>query len=217
MADFAVAGSSIGGNAVTVTIPAGSGHVALMTWFYEDGGGSGAPTVPGGASVRALGTPGTIPAYFRDGAAYEVTGLSPGSATFTPPSTGGSQVCIVLVASGSSGIGDFVYEDEFVETSRVVVSSPNAGDLVAGAVIGPASDPSFAGLNGSVVRVTSALSSYSGRGAGLTTPRTGVTTNLDITITGSAAIFGVQFIDGAPPPEADPRIRLRTTYYNDIL
>lgn len=196
MADFAVAGASVGGAAVTVTIPSGSDHVALMTWMYEDGGGSGTPSVPAGASVRALGTPGTLPSYFRGGAAYEITDLSPGSATFTPPSTGGNQVCIVVVVSGSSGIGDTVYENTWVENpAAITVDTDGEDDLVALVAIGPNGSPAVTAEGASTLWVTSALSAYSGRGAAVTAPRGGATTDIEFGWTGAMGAYAVQFME----------------------
>ena len=95
---FAVAGqesgSSLADGAVTVTIPSGSNHAAWVQCWFNDMTVSGLTCSQGGATVttHASGT-----GYI----AFRVTGLSAGSATFTPTGTGSNDISVaVIVADG---------------------------------------------------------------------------------------------------------------------
>ena len=208
MAAFAVAGTSVNGAAVTVTIPSGSNLGAVMTWFYEDGGGAGAPSVPGGATATSIGTP----AYYRSGAAYRITGLSAGSATFTPPSSGGSQACIVVVFSGMDTTGDTDTGSTFAPfgftTPELTLDTGGTDDMVVMFVANPTTAVTLAGAGGSTVRGESAGAAYGGTIGAVTRARSGATTLIQGTTAGTTVFaFGVQIVaaGGGGGPTQPPR------------
>lgn len=220
MATFAVAGSSVNGGAITVTIPAGSNHAALMAWWHEDAGGSAgnAPTVPGGATV--LGTAvftGTL--GFRDFAAYAITGLSAGSATFTPPASGGSQGCILIVASDVDqttpfrATADGVSGDDWAPATSPLLNIATDGDNDLGTLVlyNPTAElPDMAGASGSTLRTSNGPADYGGYIYALTAPREGATTDMEASYTGANGSSGlaVAFVATAGAAafdiEADP-------------
>ena len=178
---FLVGGTSVGGAAVAVTIPSASNIVAVMTWFYEDGGSGATPTVPGGATATSIGTP----AFDRAGASYRVTGLSDGSATFTPPSTGGNQACLVAVFGDADGTGATLYDTVWEVTPvSQSVSTPGTGDfvLLVGAV--PGGPTTLSGSSGSTLIANSAASLYGGIMGAVYLARSGATTAIEAAYTG---------------------------------
>lgn len=204
MATFAVAGQSVNGGAISVTIPAGSNHAALMVWWGEDAGGTArnAPSVPGGATVSSADL---FTLSFRDAVAYHITGLSAGSATFTPPSSSGSQGAILIVASdvdqttplrGTRVIGAAGDDWSPNNAPSLTVDTTGDDDLCVMVLMNPtATLPDLAGASGSTLRATSGPSSYGGYTYGLTAPREGATTAIEATYTttvGSAA-YAVAF------------------------
>jgi len=160
---------------VTVTIPAASDIVAVMTWLYQDGGGGGAPTVPGGATATSRGT-----APFREaGTSYPVTVLSAGSATFTPPSSGGNQACLVAVFGDADSTGDTDYSGFEIENPVTrTVDTPGTGDYVLLVLAAPSDAVTATASGGSTLVGESATSSYGGTMAAVYRARSGATTDI---------------------------------------
>lgn len=194
MATYLTFGGSANGGAVTVTIPSASNIGALMVWYYEDAGGSAgnAPTVPGGATATLVSSP----TFFRAGRAYVVTGLSAGSNTFTPPASGGSQWCVVVVfgdvdqttpTGANTGAGA-----SYFSGSNINLSTPNVDDECLLFVGSPTGNPSGAATGGSTLIGTISVSaSYGGRVSVVRKTATGSSTDIAMTATGSAWSYGV--------------------------
>jgi hypothetical protein len=180
-ANRVVEDSSVNGAGITVTIPAGSNLGAIMVWGYEDApaGAGDAPTVPSGATTRLLGAP----TFYRAGAAYEILGLTAGEHTFTPPQSGGSQSCVLLVYENMGGVGDTdfplaVFDNTPTDEIDATLDTPNDGDVTTLFVGLPTSTPTATAVDGSAVAETSAANGYGGSIIALEKGRTGATTNI---------------------------------------
>jgi hypothetical protein len=88
-------GSSLANGTVTVTIPAGSNHAALVQVWFTDMTVSGLTCSQGSATVtQHASAAGTI--------AFRVTGLSAGEAIFTPTGSGSNDITTVAIVSADT-------------------------------------------------------------------------------------------------------------------
>jgi hypothetical protein len=189
MATFLVFGSSSGGGAVNVTIPSASNIAALMVWYYEDAGGSAgnAPSVPGGSSASLVDSP----SWYRAGRAYIVTGLSAGSNTFTPPASGGSQWCAVVVfgdVDQTTPVGDYA-NAAYTTGNTITRSTPNSNEEVVLFVGAPVADVSGSAGSGSTLRGETSNASYGGSCAVASIAASGSSTNISMTASGGVWQF----------------------------
>ncbi len=207
MAYFAVAGSNAAATpaaaSVTLTIPAGTNHAAFVSVFVADATVTGLTCSQGGATVTPV-----VDSFVKT---YHVTGLTPGSVTFTPTGSGTGDVATTVTVASNVDQADPVspewhwYDSDNFGPATIWTEAGTSGLCVQHARFG--SDTTALDVTAPATRrVDLAVTPYSYRTAAATGPVSGgdeATITWETTPAGRfGSVAATAFrSDGGPPPE----------------
>lgn len=199
--------TSPAGAACTVTVPSGSNHAALVVVAQRDLTVTGLTCSQGGATVTQHIAPESSPVTGSETRAFRVTGLSAGSATFTPTGSGaggqcGTSVVVFDDVDQATPLTTGSIEDNQAATVTATIGTANTGMVAVVVRESLATDNTFS--SGTLRDGPDGPGGYGSYFAIATRDRAGATTDIVWTNSAGACYTAVAF-----NPAAGGSARLR--------